>query len=141
MFAQPIYKLVEEWSSKRWPECDFIVREYHIRIPLFGTWSLNLFRSTWRTIYVVITTVAGMTFPFFNNVLGLIGAASFWPLTVYFPIEMHILQSKIPSYSSTWMGLKFLSGLCLIVSLFAAAGSIQGIVEDLNNYRPFTSVS
>ncbi|KAJ6426196.1 hypothetical protein OIU84_026724, partial [Salix udensis] len=36
-----------------------------------------------------------MIFPFFNSVLGLIGAMSFWPLTLYFPVQMYISQAKI----------------------------------------------
>ncbi|KAK1317555.1 Amino acid permease 6 [Acorus calamus] len=64
-------------------------------IPLCGDYHFNLFRLVWRTCYVVVTAVVTMIFPFFNDLLGLIGAFSFWPLTVYFPVEMHISQSKI----------------------------------------------
>ncbi|KAF3434524.1 hypothetical protein FNV43_RR21609 [Rhamnella rubrinervis] len=140
VFSQPVYRLVEDWSNKQWPECEFIAREYPITIPLFGTWSLNLFRSIWRTMYVIVTTTLGVTFPFFNDVLGLFGAASFWPLTVYFPIEMHISQAKIPTYSFKWLWLRSLSLVCLVLSLIAAAASIQGIVKELKHYRPFNSV-
>ena len=77
--------------------------------------------------------------PFFNDILGLLGACIFWPLTVYFPVEMHIAQNKIPTYSRKWMWLNVLSGACLIVSLVAAGGSIQGIATELKTYRPFMS--
>ncbi|KAK7841291.1 amino acid permease 1 [Quercus suber] len=63
----------------------------------------------WRIVYVIFTTMFAMLFPVFNGVLGLIGAASFWPLTVYFPIEMYISQAKIGSFSLKWFGLKTLS--------------------------------
>lgn len=78
-----------------------------------------------------------MIFPFFNDFLGLLGAFSFWPLTVYFPIEMHIAQSKTPKYSFRWIMLKILSGACLIVSIVAAAGSVQGLATDVKTYKPF----
>ncbi|KAK6130554.1 hypothetical protein DH2020_035700 [Rehmannia glutinosa] len=75
--------------------------------------------------------------PVFQRFLGPNRAASFYPLTVYFPIEMHIAQAKIPKYSFTWMWLKILSWACLIVSLVAAAGSLQGLAHDVKKYKPF----
>jgi len=96
-----------------------------------------MFRLTWRTIYVIITTLIAMILPFFNNVVGLLGAISFFPLTVYFPTEMYLTQAKVPKYSTIWIGMKLLSGFCLIVTLVAAVGSIQGIVSDLKTYHPF----
>lgn len=78
-----------------------------------------------------------MLFPFFNDFLGLLGSLSFWPLTVFFPVEMHISQAKVPKYSAKWIALKMLSFVCLIVSLIAAAGSIQGLVGSVKKYKPF----
>ncbi|KAI4337544.1 hypothetical protein L6164_015947 [Bauhinia variegata] len=78
-----------------------------------------------------------MIFPFFNDFLGLIGSLSFWPLTVYFPIEMYIKQSKMQKFTFTWTWLKILSWACLIVSIISAAGSIQGLAQDLKKYQPF----
>ncbi|KAL8251691.1 hypothetical protein R6Q59_035384 [Mikania micrantha] len=78
-----------------------------------------------------------MIFPFFNSFLGLIGAGSFYPLTVYFPIEMYIARVKIPKFSFTWVWLKILSYTCLIISLVAAVGSMQGLLTDLKKYQPF----
>lgn len=139
VFAQPVYRKMEDWSKQRWPESDFIVREYGIEIPCLGTCYFNGFRVVWRTIYVILTCSLAIMMPFFNNILGLLGACVFWPLTVYFPLEMHIAQNKIPKYSRRWVGLNLLSGACLIVSLLAASGSIQGIITDLKTYRPFMS--
>ena len=98
---------------------------------------MSPFRVVWRTTYVIITALIAMIFPFFNDFLGLLGAASFWPLTVYFPIEMHIAQTKTPKYSFRWTMLKTLSWACLIVSIVAAAGSIQGLATDVKTYKPF----
>ncbi|GAU14958.1 hypothetical protein TSUD_47530 [Trifolium subterraneum] len=70
-------------------------------------------------------------------IVGLLGALSFFPLTVYFPIEMYLVQAKIPKYSPTWIGMKFLSVFCLLVSLVAAVGSVEGIITDLKTYKPF----
>lgn len=137
MFAQPIFGFVENFCRQKWPENKFIATEHTVNIPQLGPYGINLFRMVWRTAYVVVTAVVAMIFPFFNDFLGLIGAASFYPLTVYFPIEMYIAQAKIPKYSFTWMWLKILSWACLIISLVAAAGSIQGLAHDVKTYKPF----
>ncbi|KAK6116057.1 hypothetical protein DH2020_008326 [Rehmannia glutinosa] len=141
VFAQPIFGFVEKLSTQKWPQNKFITKEHTLNIPLLlhgsSSYNINFFRLVWRTSYVVITAVIAMIFPFFNDFLGLIGAASFYPLTVYFPIEMHIAQAKIPKYSFTWTWLKILSWACLIVSLVAAAGSLQGLAHDVKKYKPF----
>ena len=90
---------------------------------------------------MIITTVVAMIFPFFNDIVGLLGAISFWPLTVYFPIQMHIAREKIQPYSWKWIWLNVLLVVCLIISLLVAVGSIQGMVKDLQTFKPFTSVS
>jgi hypothetical protein len=80
-----------------------------------------------------------MTLPFFNDVMGLIGAFAFWPLTVYFPISMFIVQQKIQRWSRKWVLLQIVSVLCFVVSLAAAMGSIEGMIVDLRTYKPFKS--
>ncbi|KAB1208599.1 Amino acid permease 1 [Morella rubra] len=141
VFCQPTYQLVEDWLRHRYPENDFIVKERPILIPFIGIYNVNVFRMIWRTSYVIFTSVIAMIFPVFNSVLGLIGAASFWPLTVYFPVEMHISQAKIRSFSLPWIWLKILSGACLVITLVAAAACVQGIIVELSHYQPFKSVS
>jgi hypothetical protein len=78
-----------------------------------------------------------MLLPFFNDVVGILGAFGFWPLTVFFPVEMYIAQQKIERWSSRWLGLQILSMSCLVISLVAAVGSVAGVVLDLKTYKPF----
>ncbi|KAG4998423.1 hypothetical protein JHK85_029862 [Glycine max] len=132
VFTQPVFQLVETWVAKRWPESNFMGKEYRV-----GKFRFNGFRMIWRTVYVIFTAVVAMILPFFNSIVGLLGAISFFPLTVYFPTEMYLVQAKVPKFSLVWIGVKILSGFCLIVTLVAAAGSIQGIIADLRIYEPF----
>ncbi|KAF3598342.1 hypothetical protein F2Q69_00036550 [Brassica cretica] len=141
VFAQPIFQFVEKRCNRNWPDNKFITSEYSVNVLFLGKFNISLFRLVWRTAYVVITTVVAMIFPFFNAILGLIGAASFWPLTVYFPVEMHIAQTKVKKYSPRWIGLKMLCWVCLIVSLLAAAGSIAGLISSVKTYKPFRTIS
>ncbi|KAL0812938.1 hypothetical protein Bca101_069381 [Brassica carinata] len=139
VFAQPIFQFVENKCNKAWPESNFITIEHSMNIPFLGKCRVNFFRLVWRTAYVILTTVVAMIFPFFNSILGLIGAAAFWPLTVYFPVEMHISQRKIKKYSMRWIGLKLLVSVCLIVTLLAAIGSIVGLIKSVKAYKHFHS--
>lgn len=86
---------------------------------------------------MLLTTLIAMLMPFFNDVVGILGAFGFWPLTVYFPIDMYISQKKIGRWTSRWIGLQLLSVSCLIISLLAAVGSMAGVVLDLKTYKPF----
>lgn len=137
--CQPLFAFVEKHAANFFPHSNFINKEYNINaLPSgFKGYKLNLFRLVWRTIFVVITTVIPMLMPFFDNVSGILGAFGFWPLTVYFPVEMYIVQKKIPKWSSKWICLQILSVVCLIISIAAAAGSFAELVTNLKAYRPF----
>ncbi|MBA0766628.1 hypothetical protein Gotri_015653 [Gossypium trilobum] len=139
VFCQPIFTFVEKWASQRWPESKTITKELKIPMPIrgFRPYKLNLFRSVWRTAFVMLTTVISMLLPFFGDVVGILGAFGFWPLTVYFPVEMYIEQKKISKWSSRWICLKMLSMGCLMISILAGTGSIAGVILDLKVYKPF----
>ncbi|KAK7282265.1 hypothetical protein RIF29_10911 [Crotalaria pallida] len=134
LFAQPIFAFIETKATKRWPQIDM-----DFEFPILGllAYNINIFRLVWRTIFVVITTTVAMLIPFFNDVLGVMGAIGFWPLTVYFPVEMYILQKRIPKWSGRWICLQMLSATCLVVSFVAIVGSIVNVVKDLNKSKPF----
>lgn len=138
VFVQPIFAFIEKWCSHKWPNSTFIHMEYSVKLPgSHGSYKLSLFKTVWRTCFVISTTVISMLLPFFNDVVALLGAVGFWPLTVYFPVEMYIVQKKIRRYSSKWCLMKTLSIVCLIVSVAAAVGSIEGIIQSLKTYEPF----
>ncbi|XP_020274477.1 amino acid permease 6 isoform X2 [Asparagus officinalis] len=140
VFCQPIFQFIETSARNQWPDNAFITTEHTVKIPLIGVYSFNFFRLIWRTVYVIVTAVTAMIFPFFNDFLGLIGALAFWPLTVYFPVEMYIAQAKIPRFSTVWTWLKILSMVCFVVSIGAACGSVQGLIHSLKDYKPFRGV-
>ncbi|GJR93585.1 amino acid permease 6-like protein [Tanacetum coccineum] len=106
-----------------------------------GYFRINLYRVIWRSTYVLLASLVAMIFPFFNEFLALIGSTTFWPLSVYFPIEMYLSQTKIRRNSLRWISLKILSLVCLVVSLLAAAGSIRGLLVPVQNFKLFQSVS
>ncbi|ESQ27382.1 hypothetical protein EUTSA_v10018484mg [Eutrema salsugineum] len=139
VYCQPLFAFIEKQASIRFPGNKFIAKDIKIPIPGFKPFRLNFFRLIWRTVFVMITTLISMLLPFFNDVVGLLGALGFWPLTVYFPVEMYIEQKKIARWSTQWVCLQVFSSACLVVSIAAAAGSIAGVVLDLKSYKPFRS--
>ncbi|XP_073122085.1 amino acid permease 3 [Henckelia pumila] len=141
VYCQPLFAFVEKTVAGWYPNSKFIAKEIAVPVPGLKSFKLNLFRLVWRTVFVIITTVISMLMPFFNDVVGILGAFGFWPLTVYFPVEMYIVQKKIPKWSARWISLQILSAACLIISIAAAVGSFAGVVSDLKSYKPFKGVS
>ena len=137
VFVQPLFAFIEEWCSRKWPRNQFIHKNYHLNIPGYGLYKANLFRLVWRTGFVISKTLISMLLPFFNDVVGILGAVGFLPLTVYFLVEMYTVQKKIIPFSSKWILLQSLSVVSFFVSLATARGSIEGIIQDMNLYKPF----
>lgn len=132
VYCQPLFAFVENWTKRKFPDSRFVNHEFKVK-----SYKMNMFRLVWRSAFVSTTTIISMLLPFFNDVVGLLGAVGFWPLTVYFPIEMYIVVKRVERWSSKWMCLQLLSVACLVISVTAAAGSIVGVLTDLKTYRPF----
>lgn len=99
--------------------------------------SFSLSKLVLRSIIILISTLVAMMVPFFNAVLGLLGAISFWPMTVYFPISMHIAQEKISRGKPKWLFLQILSIFCLVTSIAVTVGSAIDIASSLKLLVPF----
>ncbi|TKY55943.1 Amino acid permease 6 [Spatholobus suberectus] len=128
--------MVETWTSQRWPSSSFVNGEYPMSIGKM-TFSLSFFRLVWRSVFVVAVTVLAMTMPFFNEMLALLGAIGFWPLTIYFPVEMYIARKKIKKGTIRWFGLKTLSLGFMLLSVAIACAAIHGMNQALRKYKPF----
>lgn len=137
VYCQPLFAFVEKSAAEYFPDNKFLAMEVAFPIPGCKPLKLSVFRLIWRTIFVIITTIISMLMPFFNDVVGILGAFGFWPLTVYFPVEMYIVQKKIPKWSPRWISLQILSMACLVISIAAGVGSFAGVVSDLKVYKPF----
>ncbi|XP_059282128.1 probable amino acid permease 7 isoform X1 [Lycium ferocissimum] len=129
VYSQPVFAFVEKWATQKYPENRFVNEFYAIKLPVLPALQLNLFRLCFRTLYVISTTAIAMAFPYFNQVLGILGALNFWPMTIYFPVEMYIVQRKIGAWTKKWLLLEGFSMICLVVSVLGLIGSIEGIVS------------
>ncbi|DBA94087.1 TPA: Amino acid permease [Trebouxia sp. C0004] len=136
VLAQPWFAFVENAVYRRFGRTHFTHTELVVSIRGTPWLRLTLFRLVWRTAYVCLTTLA-MLLPFFNDVVGLIGAMGFWPLAVFLPIEMHIRQAEVPIWQCKWVCLQTLSIMCAIVSLAAGVGAVAQIIVSCKDFVPF----
>jgi len=130
VFLQPLFAAVEVAVYARYPS----TRDY-------GVSGINLFRLVWRSGLVSVITLVAALLPFFNSILGILGSVAFWPLTVFFPVEMHIRQQQVPRLSTKWLVLESLSFVCFIITVAACASSVHGVFDALKTYKPFQTRS
>lgn len=71
-----------------------------------------------------------MLFPYFNAVLGVLGALNYWPLAIYFPVQMYFVQKKIGAWTRKWVILQSFSLVCLLVCTVALVGSVEELVSE-----------
>ncbi|KAL1347526.1 hypothetical protein HN51_023594 [Arachis hypogaea] len=129
IYCQPIYNAVDRWCQRKYPNSEFVNKFYRMKLPKLPAFQVNLFRICFRTTYVVSTTGLGILFPYFNQVLGVLGAISFWPLAIYFPVEMYFVQKKIEAWSRKWIVLRIFSFVCFLVTVLGLIGSLEGIIS------------
>ncbi|GAV74778.1 Aa_trans domain-containing protein [Cephalotus follicularis] len=128
VYSQPLFANVEQWISEKYPNSGFVNHNFSLKLPLSPALRLNLLRLCFRSVYVVSTTAIAMVFPYFNEVIGVLGGINFWPLTIYFPVEMYLKKMKIEAWTRKWVVLHVFSFLGLLVAVFATIGSIEGLV-------------
>ncbi|XP_021745092.1 probable amino acid permease 7 [Chenopodium quinoa] len=129
VFSQPLFAAVDRWFAQKFPDNEFLHHSHTLKLPLLPPLRVNLYRLCIRTAYVASTTILAVAFPYFNQVLGILGALIFWPLSIYFPVEMYLKQRNIEAWTGWWIALRTFSYVCLVVTIFALSGSIGGLVN------------
>ncbi|TXG68039.1 hypothetical protein EZV62_009314 [Acer yangbiense] len=129
IYSQPVFGVVERWLTRKYPTSGFVNKFFTFKLPSLPPLKINLLRISFRTAYVVSTTAIAMIFPYFNQVLGVLGALTFWPLAIYFPVEMYFVQKKIGSWTKQWIVLRIFSFICLLVTIIGLIGSVEGLIS------------
>ncbi|KAH1032408.1 hypothetical protein J1N35_044582 [Gossypium stocksii] len=128
VYSQPLFANVEKWVLVKFPDSGIIHKDFKLKLPLLPAFKLNVLRLCFRTIFVASTTTIAMLFPYFNQVLGVLGGIYFWPLSIYFPVQMYFKQRNVEAWSLKWVMLQSFSIVCLPLTLFALVGSIEGLI-------------
>ena len=132
MFSQQIFTFADRSFAARFPNSAFVNKSYAVKVPgVPASWSyrLNLQRVCFRTAYVASTTGLALLFPYFNEVLGVLGAIVFRPLAIYLPVEMYCVQRGVRPWTRTWVALQAFSAVCFVVGTFAFVGSVEGVIR------------
>ncbi|KAL6844109.1 hypothetical protein ACP4OV_025782 [Aristida adscensionis] len=130
LFSQQVFFFADRWCATNFPNSAFVNKFYTVRAPCLPavSYGLNLQRLCFRAAYVASTTALAILFPYFNEVLGVLGAVGFWPLAVYLPVEMYCVQRRIRPWTRRWLALQAFSAACFVVGTFALVGSVVGVV-------------
>ncbi|KDD72815.1 hypothetical protein H632_c2862p0, partial [Helicosporidium sp. ATCC 50920] len=100
----------------------------HFYIPLWQ-------RLILRTFYVVVTTVIAVVMPFFSDMAGLVGALTFFPLSIFFPIRcwraVYGASGKFNFF--LWFLEIFMGFICLAATI----ASVRGIINNWGSYKIF----
>ncbi|KAK2982300.1 hypothetical protein RJ640_004945 [Escallonia rubra] len=94
VFSQPQFAIVEKWFTQIFPNSGVLNHNHTLKLPSLPTLRFNLLRLCFRTAYVASTTGIAIMFPYFNQVVAVAGAFTFWPLVIYFPVEMYFVQAN-----------------------------------------------
>ncbi|MFS7922243.1 putative amino acid transporter, transmembrane domain-containing protein [Helianthus anomalus] len=129
LYSQPVFASVERWLTQKFPDTEFLERFHELKLPFLPVFRFNMFRLCFRTAYVATTTAIALLFPFFNEILGVLGALNLWPLSIYFPVEMYIVQRKVKPWSRKWVVLEIFHGVLMVVSIVAFVGSVAGLIQ------------
>ncbi|KAL3150737.1 hypothetical protein ABBQ32_000519 [Trebouxia sp. C0010 RCD-2024] len=120
IFAQPVFENVETLITEKqlWPSS-----------------RPRLMRAVVRSLYVALTTFVAICLPFFADLMGLIGAAGFTPMTFILPCIFWIKARK-PQGIVFWVNIMIIVVYSL-GGLLAAVGSIRQIVLHARTYNLF----
>ncbi|KAG6385376.1 hypothetical protein SASPL_154211 [Salvia splendens] len=130
IFSQPLFAAAEAEVGRKYPDSGFVHKEYTVKLPLVPSFKLNLLRLCFRSVYVAATTGLALLFPYFNQVLGVLGALNFWPLVIYFPVEMYLVQNRVRAWTGIWILLQAFKIFCLLCTIFAFIGSVEGLISN-----------
>ncbi|KAK2378217.1 hypothetical protein P8452_49739 [Trifolium repens] len=130
VYSQPLFGNAENWFRFKYPDSEFVNHTYTVKLPLLPAFELNFLSLSFRTAYVVSTVVIAMIFPYFNQILGVLGSISFWPLTIYFPVEIYLSRSNTDAWTAKWVMLQTFNVVGFVFGLFTLVGCIRGIVTE-----------
>ncbi|KAL3614844.1 hypothetical protein CASFOL_040505 [Castilleja foliolosa] len=119
VFSRPLCVSIEKSLARKFPNSRFV--HYSLK-------RVSVMRLCVRTSYVGFVTGFAILFPYFNQVVGVAGAISFWPIVVYFPVEMYLVQKNIGPWTRKSIALRVYWFLTLFVILFAFVGSVRGLI-------------
>ncbi|KAI8467603.1 MAG: transmembrane amino acid transporter protein-domain-containing protein [Monoraphidium minutum] len=124
VYAQPVFQTIEDVVLYFRPALQFSngKTEFFIRLG-------------YRTLYCAFATFIASLLPFFSCFTGLVGAITYWPTAVAYPIMMYI-RVKSPSAHVQRLMWTVLVGMGA-VALIATVGSVESIAHQASTFTVF----
>lgn len=119
VFSHPIFESVETAVSWR-----------------LQKFSPLLVRVVWRTCYVLWITLIAASFPFFGEIVGLIGSLGFIPMTFIMPHVLWVVSQKDLG-ASRYLNYTLMGGFS-VIAFFALIGSIASIAVKSSEFQYWT---
>lgn len=106
-----------------------------------GIWAVKnwLIRTVIRCAYIFFAALIAAMFPYFGDILALVGALGITPLDFLLPLAMYIFLRKPVLWKKilAWILLIFY----VIVMILGAVAAIRGIVLDASHYSVFPNLA
>uniref|UniRef100_A0A0E0HHG4 Amino acid transporter transmembrane domain-containing protein n=1 Tax=Oryza nivara TaxID=4536 RepID=A0A0E0HHG4_ORYNI len=118
VYAMPVFDMIETVLAKK----------LHLRpgLPL---------RVTARSAYVALTMFIGITFPFFDGLLGFFGGFGFAPTTYFIPCIIWLIMRKPAKYSLSWLMNWCFIIIGMLLMLVSPIGGLRQIILDASKYK------
>ncbi|KAM3400239.1 hypothetical protein ACQJBY_005239 [Aegilops geniculata] len=118
VFAMPVFDMMETVLVKK--------LKFAPGLPL---------RLTARSAYVALTMLVGMTFPFFDGLLGFFGGFAFAPTTYFLPCIIWLMLRKPARYSLTWFLNWIFIAIGVALMLLSPIGGLRQIILDAKTFK------
>lgn len=114
VYLQPIFEWLEDKMLARFPKAAGRAPPVVLRIAL-------------RTPMIVVITAIAVVLPSFSSITGIVGAATYYPTAVAYPLKMysnsHVVSKKRAAL------FKVINLTLVLVSAAALVGAVNGLVE------------
>ncbi|EOY00827.1 Lysine histidine transporter 1 [Theobroma cacao] len=121
VYAMPVFDMIES----------ALVKKLHF------TPCLRL-RFISRTIYVALTMLVGICFPFFGGLLSFFGGFAFAPTTYYLPCIIWLIICKPKRFSLSWIINCICIVLGILLMILSPIGGLRSIIISAKDYKFFS---
>ncbi|KAL1295818.1 hypothetical protein AAHE18_19G239100 [Arachis hypogaea] len=121
VFAVPVFDMMES----------LMVRKMNFK----PTWYLRFIS---RNIYVALTMLVAIIFPFFGGLLSFLGGLVFAPTTYFLPCIMWLVVYKPKRFSGSWCANWFCIVFGVLLMVLGSIGSMREIILQAKDYKFFS---
>ncbi|XP_057731039.1 lysine histidine transporter 1-like isoform X2 [Arachis stenosperma] len=121
VFAVPVFDMMES----------VMVRRMNFR----PTWYLRFIS---RNIYVALTMLVAIIFPFFGGLLSFLGGLVFAPTTYFLPCIIWLVVYKPKRFSGSWCANWFCIVFGVLLMVLGSIGAMREIILQAKDYKFFS---